>query len=354
MEKFRQFADESTGINPFIPIWGQSKSSLLKKLTSIQVFAIRLVFLFPSILMYLFFTLLIEMVYFDHIRVILFSIFVKGISRVILFVMGCVWMEQNMEIAPVSENNTNLSEKINGKGGLEIATKSRKVIFSNRQSFTDILVYSSILGDPEYIFVDKSGVKLLTNSLFGMLYSMGFTKNIGVKRLKNGRLDTRYSVRPLVVFMEEANTNGSCILAWNNIDKISDTSEVRALLTNNVETSTINYNLGSSIYGPQFTTGNLPLHIVLMLSYITFYKINIKSASKDYIMSRISSNNASLKKGEGISLKDIQKSKSIDSSLALIQDIQGKISGLPIVKNGIDGATSFIEYWEKTNMGKSL
>ncbi|KAH8741731.1 apicomplexan conserved protein [Cryptosporidium ryanae] len=349
MEKFRQFADESTGINPFIPIWGQKKSSIFQKIIRIPVFAARLVFLLPSIMMYFLFTLLIEAVYFDHLRVILFSIFINGISRVILFVTGCIWIEESTEDVPLSDQNLSLKEEANGKGAT-----SRKIIFSNRQSFTDILIYSSTLGDPEYMFVDKSGVKTVSNSLCGILYSMGFTNNIRVKSLRNGKLETKYSIRPLVVFMEEANTNGSCMLAWNNTGKIADTSEMREVLTKNVETSVINYNLGSSIYGPQFTTGNLPLHIILMLSHITFYKVNLKWVSKDYLANKINSNSIYLKKNEGISLREMQKLKSIENRLTLIQEVQGKTSGLPIVRNGLDEAISFIEYWEKTNRGKSL
>ena len=33
MEKYRQFADASKGINPFTPHWSQAKSSIVEKIT---------------------------------------------------------------------------------------------------------------------------------------------------------------------------------------------------------------------------------------------------------------------------------------------------------------------------------
>ncbi|KAH8582697.1 apicomplexan conserved with 2 or more transmembrane domains [Cryptosporidium sp. chipmunk genotype I] len=350
MEKFRQFADESTGINPYIPIWGQTKTSILRKILGIPIFISRSAILSICLAMFVVLSIIVELIYLDHLRIVFFSIFLNGLSRVILFCFGCIWISENLDKSVTLPLSTDKKK-----------CRTRKVIYVNRQGFCDIFVCSSVLGDPEYLFMGDSGMYLASNSLSALLFSIvGAKKNIrGISRISSAsKLKPIYnSLRPLVVFMEEVNTNGTCILEWNKTEKIPDTSEMRDLFGENSESMVIQYNIARSLYGPQFTTGDFVSHLFNMLSKITHFKIDLKIVSSEVLKSRISrksDGNGLGDKNSNISLKDLQKKRRIDDLLSSIQNIQGKSSSLPIVTSGTEEAQGFIEYWEKTNKGKSV
>ncbi|XP_664961.1 hypothetical protein [Cryptosporidium hominis TU502] len=97
MEKFRQFADESTGINPYIPIWGQTKTSILRKILGFPILITRSIILSICLIMFTIFSMVIELMYLKNIRIIFFSIFLNGLSRVILLCFGCIWISENLD-----------------------------------------------------------------------------------------------------------------------------------------------------------------------------------------------------------------------------------------------------------------
>ncbi|TRY50309.1 Uncharacterized protein CTYZ_00000700 [Cryptosporidium tyzzeri] len=347
MEKFRQFADESTGINPYIPIWGQTKTSILRKIIGFPILITRSIILSICLIMFTIFSMVIELMYLEHLRIIFFSIFLNGLSRVILLCFGCIWISENLD------KNTKSSSSNDEKK----SKATRKVIYVNRQGFCDIFVCSTILGDPEYMFMDNSGIYLASNSFYALLFSIGLKKNIrgGISFISSSnKLKSIYnnSLRPLIVFMEEVNTNGTCILEWTKMEKIPDTLEMRDLFSENSESIVIQYKLERSLYGPQFTTGDFINHLINMLSKITHFKIDLRIISNQVMKNRISRKNDD--KNSNISLKDLQKKRRIDDLLTNIQNIQGKSCNLPIVTSGAEEAQGFIEYWEKTNKGKSI
>lgn len=342
MEKFRQFADESTGINPYIPVWGQTRPGLVRRVLGVPMFLARAGILSICLGMFTAFSAVIELVYLDHLRIILYSIFLNGLSRVMLFCLGCFWISESFDKSggsPVEKGNKH----------------TRKVVYVNRQGFCDVLVCSSVLGDPEYLFMGDFGMYLASSSWSALLFSLGFKNAKGVSHLSSaGRLKSQHSLRPLVLFMEEANTNGTCILEWSRTEKIPDTSEMRSLFCENLESMVIKYKLRSP-YGPQFTTGDLGNHLYNMLSKITHFEIDLKISSRDAMKSRVAklSQGSAVKDTSGSCLKDLPKKRRIDDMLCCIQDAQAQSSGLPIVSSGAKEAHGFIEYWEKTNRGKS-
>ncbi|KAF7457145.1 apicomplexan conserved protein with 2 or more transmembrane domains [Cryptosporidium felis] len=347
MEKFRQFADESTGINPYIPIWGQTKTSLFQKTLGVPVLLARILLLIPSLTLFLGFTLLTELVFLEHLRIIIFSIFVNGLSRVILLCFGCIWISEILErsklhsSAPKGRKNT-----------------FRKLAYTNRQGFCDILICASIYGDPEYLFIESSGAYLAGNSFAALLFTLGFKKVLGITHLTSpSKLKSTSSLRPLVVFMEEANTNGTCVLEWKNTEKIPDTMEMRELFGGNIESLVIKYELGNAKYGPQFTTGDPGGHLVRMICRITHFKVSLRAVSGEEIRSKLDSDIKTSKRNEevgGVLLKDLRKTRRIDELFASIQSIHAKSGRLPVVRSGGEEAQRFIEYWEKTNRGKSV
>lgn len=342
MEKFRQFADESTGINPYIPVWGQTKPTLVRRVLGVPIFLARASILSVCLAMFTAFSVVIELVYLDHLRIILYSIFLNGLSRVMLLCLGCLWISESLDRSSASpaENSSK---------------RARRVVYVNRQGFCDILVCSSVLGDPEYLFMEDSGMYLASSSWSALLFSLGFKSTKGVSRLSSAnKLKSQNCLRPLVLFMEEANTNGTCILEWNRTEKIPDTSEMRSLLGENLESLIIKYKLRSP-YGPQFTTGDIGNHLYNMLSKITHFEIDLKIASRDVMKNRMAKlgQGSTTRDANGSSLRDLQKKRRVDDLLHSIQNAQGKSSGLPIVSSGAEEARGFIEYWEKTNRGRS-
>lgn len=346
MEKFRQFADESTGINPYIPVWGQTKTSLVKRILGIPILIARTTILSICLIMFVFFSMIIELMYLDHLRIIFYSILLNGLSRVILLCFGCIWISENIDKNVSSISTTEKKSK-----------SIRKVIYVNRQGFCDIFVCSSILGDPEYLFMENSGVYLASNSLSALLFSIGLKNMKGISKISSAnKLKCQRSLRPLVFFMEEVNSNGTCILEWRKTDRIPDTSEMRALFGENSESMVIKYNIKKSSYGPQFTTGDLINHLFNMLSKITYFEINLRIVPSEVIKSRMTKKNDELGIGDKsyTNLKDLRKKRLIDDLLINMQNIQGKSSNLPIVNSGTEEAKGFIEYWKKTNKGKSI
>ncbi|KAJ1607848.1 transmembrane domain-containing protein [Cryptosporidium canis] len=338
MEKFRQFADESTGVNPFIPVWGQTRPSVASRVLGVPMALARTSVLLVSLGMFAVFSAGTELMYLEHLRVIFYSVFLNGLSRVILLCLGCVWMSETLDkgvsVGPGQEGESR---------------RSRRVIYVNRQGFCDILVCSSILGDPEYLFMESSGVYLASSSWSALLFTLGFRSWRGVSRLSSAsKLKSQYSLRPLVLFMEEANTNGTCILEWRSTERIPDTCEMRRLFGENLESMVIKYKLGSS-YGPQFTTGDLTSHLLGMLSKITYFEIDLGVISREAMKGRMTRRSETDKTGA-----DPKKGRRIDDMLISIQNIQGKSSGLPVVSSGAEEAAAFTEYWRRTSRGKSV
>ncbi|OII73978.1 uncharacterized protein cubi_02780 [Cryptosporidium ubiquitum] len=345
MEKFRQFADESTGINPYIPVWGQTKTSLIRKILGIPIFIARTAILSICLIMFVIFSMIIELMYLDHLKIIFYSIFLNGLSRVILLCLGCIWISEDLDKKVSSTSTTEKKSKV-----------TRKVVYVNRQGFCDIFVCSSVLGDPEYLFMEDSGIYLASNSLSALLFSIGLRNMKGITCFSSAsKLKSQYSLRPLVLFMEEANTNGTCILEWCKTERIPDTSEMRDLFGENSESMVIKYKT-KSLYGPQFTTGDSISHLINMLSKITYFEIDLKIVSSEVMRNRITkkTDGSGDKDKSYTNLKDLQRKRRIDDLLYSIQNVQGKSSNLPIVTSGAEEARGFIDYWEKTNKGKSI
>ncbi|OII75829.1 hypothetical protein cand_029130 [Cryptosporidium andersoni] len=333
MEKYRQFADSSTGINPFVPTWETNKKKKWINIIVLPILILRFLILVPTSIILALFLSILDFIYFDHLRVIFSSILAPGLSRIVLLLLGCIWINEDLE---TRFNDLQLDIKKNQLGN----EKCCKLVFSNRQSFIDILIYLILLKDPKYMFARKSCLICIKNPLVAILYSFDIQISYSVTILTNSTmfLSNLNSPRSVVVFMEEVNTNGSCILKWNP-NKCLNLS-TRNIILNNINLYRISYH-SQFHYGPQFTTGNTTYHLLKMIFNLPFYIAEIKMIPNQYIFNTI--NNITSK-----NINNHDHIENMNDYLDYLLNIQSDINKIPIVIRSIEDYKKFIKYWNNT------
>ncbi|KMZ78885.1 hypothetical protein PVIIG_00280 [Plasmodium vivax India VII] len=97
MEKYREFADAATGINPFLPVWVNNKLSVHEKLLKFLLFPLvlcRFCFLSLTLIFMIFLNSLVNLFIFQCVKDFFYQI-IQGIyCRLLLFYLGFFYMDE--------------------------------------------------------------------------------------------------------------------------------------------------------------------------------------------------------------------------------------------------------------------
>ncbi|SBT80456.1 conserved Plasmodium protein, unknown function [Plasmodium malariae] len=216
MEKYREFSDASTGINPFLPVWVNKKLSLhekLLKLLLVPLVICRLCFLCLTLIFMFFLNSILWLLIFQCIKEFFYQIIQAIYCRLLLFYLGFIYLDEQYA------NYKRVKIKCN-KQKIPFAYDDYGHIFlSNFTSFVDVL-YLAFRLNPLFMIINKNGslspvffFDLIKLSLqFSIPNKKGLFKNIEEVHIyaKNKK------IRSIVIFPESMKSNGSCILLWKN------------------------------------------------------------------------------------------------------------------------------------------
>jgi len=273
MEKYRQFADGGTGVNPFVPHWSHYKSALpiraAKFLVMLPV-ALARVCLFSVALLWLAFSEFICM------------LIPLGIVRYpiygLLTYVGCGFALLALGVLPIGDTIADyrrlriMPPKVGGQRVFD--AKSGTVVLANHQGLTDVL-YLGMRLCPTFVFPTADGTPLRV-SLLGALRRAGARRPApALSSSEDNTLANHASWAkggwrgPVVVFAEGTRTNGTCVLAWKKrtvdgltcFDKVAGTALV-----------TLEYSKAGA-YTPHHTVGTAFRH-VLWLCYQPWHTVS--------------------------------------------------------------------------------
>jgi len=218
MEKFRQFGDPGTGVNPFVPAWIQYRSPIpvriVKVLVMLPVAIIRLALLLIALLWIALGELICMLIPMGVIRYPIQRLFQRMGCSLALSALGLLWIGEEMADyrrlkLPVSKNQS---------ASPASDSKSGALIIANQQSFTDILYFGWKVS-PVFVFVVADGAPIRVG-IFGALKRASLAKPEAPRGrpvdLNKALVEARDGWQPVVLFPEGSRTNGSGILPWQD------------------------------------------------------------------------------------------------------------------------------------------
>mmetsp|Transcript_22442 Transcript_22442/g.40498 ORF Transcript_22442/g.40498 Transcript_22442/m.40498 type:complete len:347 (+) Transcript_22442:90-1130(+) len=261
MEKYRQFADGGTGVNPFVPTWSNYKASLPMKV-------LKLVLLVLSVFRLGLFCLGLLWLCATEIVCLPLQIVppVRRPIHVILTWGGCgmalmglgIWFTAGSDTIADHRRLKIAPPKVRRYLGFD--AKRGCIVLANMQGLTDVL-YLGMKLDPVFVFPAADGTPI-AYSLLGALRRAGARRaSIAEKNsqtLAGIAEDAQKSWKgPVLVFPEGARTNGSAVLAWK-----AKTFAGLESVTKPVGTAlvAVEYSKGGS-YTPHHTVGTSFKHI---------------------------------------------------------------------------------------------
>lgn len=214
MEKFRQFADSGTGVNPFVPAWANYRSPiymrLLKWLLLLPVALARFVLLLLALLTLSLGTVLCAIIPVGAVRRPIQQIFSFCGCRLGLTALGV------LSLSSAAADHRRLKCRPSAREiGPGSDAKHGRMILSNYQGITDVLYYGMKVC-PVFVFPTEDGSPIACGIL-------GALKLATACKLPPKTKDTLDKISekansgwegPVVVFAEGARTNGSSVLTW--------------------------------------------------------------------------------------------------------------------------------------------
>mmetsp|Transcript_64106 Transcript_64106/g.180453 ORF Transcript_64106/g.180453 Transcript_64106/m.180453 type:complete len:343 (+) Transcript_64106:49-1077(+) len=268
MEKYRQWADGGTGINPFVPKWSHHKMSLplraVKLLVLFPVALARVVIFAAAIAWLAVAELLCALILLPILRYPVY----QGLTYV-----GCGLALFALGVVPIGDSLADyrrLKVAPPKKGGAKVFDAGRGVlVLANQQGLTDVL-YLGLRLCPTFVFPAKDGVPVRF-SLLGALRRSS-TRNANTPAPQPAKLNdiARWAKSgwrgPVVVFPEGTRTNGSGILTWNpqTFDGLGSYPPETALVS-------LEYSK-TGAYTPHHTVGPASWH-VLKLCYQPWHTV---------------------------------------------------------------------------------
>ncbi|EAR98330.1 acyltransferase (macronuclear) [Tetrahymena thermophila SB210] len=281
MEKYRRFADQFTGINPFLPVFLNKKKKASEIILKLLLGPILVLIRLPLILI---FALLLVLYHSIFIHLLVVNSFKRVVTlfnhlvclRVILFLMGFYKFKTSFKILSKEGSNKSPPPKMN----------SGFIVLANHTSPVDY-IYMTYLMSPifskQYISTkDSSQTKVLLSPLsffqtikaaFSLDYSIPVQgddtelakhhdQKLKVISLIQSSFDEHKG--PLCVFFEGAKTNGYGFLQAEE-SLIQDIAEVQEKYRREVVVFNLKYT-DKSHFSPINTTRNPFLHFILLLT----------------------------------------------------------------------------------------
>lgn len=213
MEKFRQFADSGTGVNPFVPAWANYRSPIYMRLLKWMVMLPIAVGRCALLLLALVFLSLGS----------LFSVIPVGAARYppqrIFYFLGCRMGLTALGVLSVSNTAADHRRLKCRPSAKEIGpgsdAKHGRMILSNYQGITDVFYYGMKVC-PTFVFPAEDGSPVA----FGLLGALKrATESKPLPKSKDSLMQILETASsgwggPVVVFAEGAKTNGSSVLSW--------------------------------------------------------------------------------------------------------------------------------------------
>ncbi|CAE8644143.1 unnamed protein product [Polarella glacialis] len=219
MEKFRQFGDGGTGVNPFTPLWCHHKASslpmrLLKAVVLVPLGLLKFCVFATAIIWLILTELLCKLLSPIPLlrRPIHWFLNYAGCSMALLG-LGFWFTAGSNEVA-----DHRRLKILPPKAGRQYALDAKRgtIVLANLQGLTDVL-YLGMKLCPTFVFPAADGSPVAFSIL-------GALRRAGARRatLPPGKPQTLAEIAetarsgwcPVVVFAEGARTNGSCVLAW--------------------------------------------------------------------------------------------------------------------------------------------
>lgn len=336
MEKYREFADASTGINPFLPVWVNKKLSFQEKLLKLLLFPIvvmRLCFLSLTLIFMFFLNSLLKILIFQCIKDFFYQIIQTIYCRLLLFYLGFLYLDEQYA------NNKRVKIKCTKQKIPFTYDTYGHIFLSNFTSFVDIL-YLSFRLNPLFIVINKNGslspvcfYDLIKLSLkFSIPNKMGIFKNI--EQIHN--YARTHKIKNVVIFPEAMKSNGSCILLWkNDIFQNSD-----FVLRNKCNIITFIYdeiNIINKKLNHFYTSPHTVFHPFI---HITFLCFNIYNKIKIVWISE---------KDISQAIKE-QSFKNNDEFVYYLRNIMGQMkpTGGTLVNVKSEMLEKFVNYWNMT------
>ncbi|CAD2100198.1 conserved Plasmodium protein, unknown function [Plasmodium vinckei lentum] len=341
MEKYREFSDASTGINPFLPIWVNKKLSIherLLKLLLLPLVICRACFICLTIAFMFFLNNLLRFLVFQCIKDFFYQIIQTIYCRLLLFHLGFIYLEEqyaNYKRVKIKCTTQQIPFTYDDYG---------HIFLSNFTSFVDIL-YLAFRLNPMFVVVNKNGTlspvfffDLIKLSLqFSIPNKNGVFKNIEQVHIyaKNKKIHS------VVIFPEAMKSNGSCILLWKNEIFLNSENVLKNkcnLITFVYEVNCINKKL-NQIYTPPHTV----LHPFMHITYLCF---NIYNKIKVIWLSE---------KDIANSIRDMDFSNN-DELIHCLRNLMGQMkpTGGALVNVKSDLLEKFVNYWNATQKKKYL
>lgn len=262
MEKFRQFADPGTGVNPFVPVWSNYRSpwwgKLLKFLIMLPVGLARLILLIFAFAWLLIASLLCSVIPVGAVRYPLQRCFYFLGCRMALTGLGVLSVNtaaadhRRLKCRPPTTETSPGSDARHGV-----------LICVNYQGFTDVLYYGMKVC-PTFVFPASDGSPVA----YGLLGALrrACSQELSAPVGKSSSLTDILSAAhagwngPVVLFAEGAKTNGSSVLVWKErtFKGLSSLEKPQGTILSSVEYSK------SGAYTPHHTIGGALVHIWLL------------------------------------------------------------------------------------------
>jgi len=267
MEKYRQFADKRTSVNPFVPPW--SVRPLSSRLYSVVAGIKFLVFSPLALLRILFFAVTVLWLMLSG----LFCAFIPlGFIRYpvyrLLTYLGSFAALLSLGVLPVGNScadHRRLKIPAPKASSRTFDAQHGTLVFMNYQGLTDIL-FAVMALSPTFIMVSNGGEPVQVSLIKAILRAAAPTPV-----QKHGRHQSLTEIAiharknwggPVVVFAEGARTNGTCALAWRDrtFQQVPDfaTPAGTALLA-------LEYSQ-TGAYTPHHTVGSMFAHLFWLCS----------------------------------------------------------------------------------------
>ncbi|VWU50498.1 conserved protein, unknown function [Hepatocystis sp. ex Piliocolobus tephrosceles] len=341
MEKYREFADAATGINPFVPVWANNKLNIQEKILKFLLLPLvifRLCFLCLTLIFMIFLNMLINLLIFRILKDFCYQIIQIIYCRILLFYLGFLYLEERYA------SHKKVEIKCNKKKIPFTYNDYGHIFLSNFTSFVDIL-YLAFRLNPVFIVINKNGT--LSPIFFYDFIKFSFQFSIPNKNgiFKNIQEIHNYAknkkIHNVVIFPEAMKSNGSCILLWRS--EIFNNSEYVLKNKCNIITFTYENNFINKkinlFYSPPHTVYHPFIHIYF-LCFNVYNKIKITWLSEKDIEHSLKDN-------------DFATSEEYAEYLRKLMS-QMKYNDGTLVNIKADMLEKFVMYWNKTRKKKYL
>ncbi|CAD7950776.1 unnamed protein product [Amoebophrya sp. A120] len=231
MEKYRQFADQTKGVNPFVPVWANRRIPWWHKVTKFLlifplVLPVRIVGFVLGFLALVLAWVLLGAVHIlsGYLHDLLACLLLPPVCRLCLFSLGFHWIDYGRTTDPRRlrlRTAASSGDKTGRKGNTNVEDQAQhgRLLVCNAQGPCDVL-YFGLFGYNSFCFTHSSTARVELSR--GIIPAFLRAAEIYGERLpEDAYLSAATDLsRPTVLFAEGARTNGTCVLPLTGISAL--------------------------------------------------------------------------------------------------------------------------------------